>query len=203
MDSEQKNVSSTTNRGRPRSETLHRNILDATLSLLNEVGVEKLSIEMIAQRAGVGKTSIYRRWANKEALVLDTLEQVKPELNLSIKDNLHDTLYEIADSFFEQMNTPLGKQMLSVLVSTLSGSSQISETFWERHSLPKTKEISSIIDHFRLHEGLSDNVSDDLASDLLNGYVMYLLLFKPPSKDFDSSLKRGIEIIVNGMKKSD
>lgn len=200
MDSKKKNVSGT-NRGRPRSEVVHRNILDATLSLLTEVGIEKLSIEMIAQHAGVGKTSIYRRWVNKEALVVDALEQIKPEFNTSYLGTLHDTLYELAESFFQQMDTQLGKQMLSVLVSTLSGSSQISETFWEKHSLPKTKEISSIIDHFRQNEGLSDSVDVDLASDLLIGYVMYLLLFKPPSKDLDSSLKSGIELIVNGLRK--
>lgn len=143
------------NRGRPRSEEVHRKIMDATLSLLAEVGVEKLSMEMIAQRAGVGKTSIYRRWENKEALVVDALEKIKPEFNMASQGNLHDTLYEIAHSFIQQMNTPLGKQMLSMLVSTLSGKSQISESFWEKHSLPKIKEISSVIDHFRENERLS------------------------------------------------
>ncbi len=200
MDSKKKSVSGT-NRGRPRSEAVHRNILNATISLLNEVGVEKLSIEMIAQHAGVGKASIYRRWANKEALVVEALEQIKPELNTSYQDTLHDTLYKLAGDFFQQMDTPLGKQMLSVLVSTLSGSSQISETFWEVHSLPKTKEISNIIDHFRQSEGLSDSVDVDLASDLLIGYVTYLLLFNPPSRDLNSSLKSGIELIVKGLKK--
>ncbi|GAB2545668.1 TetR/AcrR family transcriptional regulator [Gracilibacillus alcaliphilus] len=192
---------SSTNRGRPRSEAVHRNILDATLILLTEVGIEKLSIEMIAQYAGVGKTSIYRRWTNKEALVVDALEQIKPELNTSYQDTLQETLYELAESFFGQMDNPLGRQMLSVLVSTLSGSSQISEAFWEKHSLPKTKEISSIIDYFRQEEGLSDRVDIDLASDLLIGYVTYLLLFKTPSRDLDTSLKSGIELIINGLKK--
>lgn len=54
MDSKQYSVSKVS-RGRPRSNKVHNSILDATLSLLAEVGVEKISMEMIAQRAGVGK----------------------------------------------------------------------------------------------------------------------------------------------------
>jgi len=187
-------------RGRPRSTKVHRSILDATLALLAEVGVEKLSVEMIAQRAGVGKSSIYRRWMNKEALVVAALEQIKPELTTPTQGSLNEALYELARSFVQQMNTPLGKQMLSLLISTLASSSQISESFWEKYSLPKTKEISSIIDSYRLKERLSDDVNVDLASDLIIGFIMYQLLFKPPSTDLDSPVKQGIELILRGMR---
>lgn len=61
-------------RGRPRSSEVDRSILDATLALLAEVGVERLSIEMVAQRAGVAKTSIYRRFSNKQTLILEALD---------------------------------------------------------------------------------------------------------------------------------
>ncbi|MDQ0496561.1 TetR/AcrR family transcriptional regulator [Paenibacillus brasilensis] len=201
MDSNQNNVSGA--RGRPRSNEVHRNILDTTLYLLAEVGVEKLSIEMVAQRAGVGKASIYRRWANKEALIVDALEQIKPEFNMPSQGNLNGDLYELASHFVQRMNTPLGKQMLSLLISTLAGSSQISEAFWENHSLPKTKEISSIIDRYRQNERLSEDANVDLAADLMIGFIMYQLLFKPPTEDLDSSLKQGIEMIVKGIRKPD
>ncbi|WP_240353176.1 TetR/AcrR family transcriptional regulator [Cohnella algarum] len=65
-------------RGRPRSREVHERILDAAIASLAETGVEKLSIEAVAQRAGVGKTSIYRRWSRKEDLVADALERLKP-----------------------------------------------------------------------------------------------------------------------------
>lgn len=201
MDSNQNNVPGS--RGRPRSSEVHRNILETTLHLLAEVGVEKLSIEMVAQRAGVGKASIYRRWANKESLIVDALEQIKPEFNMPSQGNLNGDLYELASHFVQRMNTPLGKQMLSLLISTLAGSSQISESFWENHSLPKTKEISSIIDRYRQNERLSDDANVDLAADLLIGFIMYQLLFKPLTIDLNSSLKQGIEMIVKGMRKPD
>ena len=58
--------------GRPRSAQSHWAILDATLELVAEEGIQGASIEGIAARAGVGKTTIYRRWPSKEASILST-----------------------------------------------------------------------------------------------------------------------------------
>ncbi|MCP3817562.1 TetR/AcrR family transcriptional regulator [Streptomyces sp. A3M-1-3] len=54
-----------------RSERSRRAILDAVLALVGEVGYNKLTIEAIAARAGVGKQTIYRWWPSKAAVLLD------------------------------------------------------------------------------------------------------------------------------------
>ena len=72
--------------GRPRSSETELAILHATRELLIECGVRKLTIEKVAAHAGVAKTTIYRRWRDKDelalAVVLDMVEQVVmlPEL---------------------------------------------------------------------------------------------------------------------------
>src|ERR1700733_1916686 len=58
-------------RGRPRSAEADRAILAATLDLLAERGLDAMSIEEVAARAGVGKATIYRRWSSKGLLALD------------------------------------------------------------------------------------------------------------------------------------
>jgi AcrR family transcriptional regulator len=65
-------------RGRPRSEEAHRAILAAVVELLAEHGLGGLTIEAVAARAGVGKTTIYRRWETKNELVLEAMEQLRP-----------------------------------------------------------------------------------------------------------------------------
>jgi AcrR family transcriptional regulator len=64
-------------RGRPRSKEADEAILMATLRLLPEHGLN-LTIEAVAAEAGVGKTTIYRRWENKHALVADAVSVLPP-----------------------------------------------------------------------------------------------------------------------------
>ncbi len=62
--------------GRPRSVEADRAIVAATVELLAEEGYAGLSMEGVAARAGVGKTTIYRRWPCKSDLVVHSLQCV-------------------------------------------------------------------------------------------------------------------------------
>jgi AcrR family transcriptional regulator len=63
--------------GRPRSEQAEQAIIEATLDLFAERGFEGTCVEAVAARAGVGKATIYRRWSNKEELLLAALTSLK------------------------------------------------------------------------------------------------------------------------------
>lgn len=60
-------------KGRPRSEKSKKSILKATNNLLLHMSVQELSIEAIAKKAKVGKTTIYRWWPNKTAVIMEAL----------------------------------------------------------------------------------------------------------------------------------
>ena len=78
--------------GRPRSEQAEQAIIEATLDLFAEQGFEGVCVEAVAARAGVGKATIYRRWPNKEELLLAALGSLKspfPEpQGVSVRDDL-------------------------------------------------------------------------------------------------------------------
>ena len=85
-------------RGRPRSAEADRAILAATADLLAERGLAAMSIEEVAARAGVGKTTIYRRWPSKGLLALDAFvisfraEQPQPDTG-SLRGDLLSALH--------------------------------------------------------------------------------------------------------------
>ncbi len=60
-------------RGRPRSQKAHQAILDAAAQLLLDRGLSAVSMDAVADRAGVSKATIYRWWPTKETLALDAL----------------------------------------------------------------------------------------------------------------------------------
>jgi len=78
--------------GRPRSEQAEQAIIEATLDLFAEQGFEGVCVEAIAARAGVGKATIYRRWPNKEEVLLAAFGSLKspyPEpAGVSVRDDL-------------------------------------------------------------------------------------------------------------------
>ena len=94
-------------RGRPRDATRDDAIHEATLQLLKEVGYDGLSMGAIAAQAGVSKATIYRRWANKAAVVASAVEHLAtgtpPEpRGGELREDLLDVLQWLAQQIAEQ-----------------------------------------------------------------------------------------------------
>ena len=90
-------------RGRPRSAEVDEAVLAATVELAGEVGVSRLSMDDVAVRAKVSKATIYRRWASKEALVLDALRAAMVPIEDvdtgSLRGDLEHYLHELVTRF--------------------------------------------------------------------------------------------------------
>lgn len=85
----------------PRVERSRRVILEAVLAELGEVGYGPMTIEGVAARAGVGKSTIYRHWPGKLALVEDAFRTLKAEALVptegTFRERLTDFLTQVAD----------------------------------------------------------------------------------------------------------
>ncbi|GAA0972439.1 TetR/AcrR family transcriptional regulator [Nocardiopsis tropica] len=63
--------------GRKRDPSRDGAILDAALEVLADVGYSRLSMDLVAARAGAGKATLYRRWPSKAELVVDAVARMK------------------------------------------------------------------------------------------------------------------------------
>ena len=98
--------------GRPRSEQVEQAIVDATLDLLSDVGFQALSIEAIADKAGVAKTTVYRRWPGKDELVLDALSRLKGPIRTPPGDDVRADLIFLLEHVRQQWSrSPHGRLM--------------------------------------------------------------------------------------------
>ena len=66
-------------RGRPRDAELDRRIAEASLDVLADNGIAAFTIEAVALRAGVGKATIYRRYAGRDDVLAAALDQLRDE----------------------------------------------------------------------------------------------------------------------------
>jgi AcrR family transcriptional regulator len=96
-----------------RSARVRRSILDATVDALVEHGYTGLSVEEVATRAGVHKTTIYRRWPNLGTLVVDALLDRQREL-VPIPDTgeLRGDLLALLDAVAASVTSPEGRALL-------------------------------------------------------------------------------------------
>ncbi|KNB50978.1 TetR/AcrR family transcriptional regulator [Streptomyces caatingaensis] len=104
--------------GRPRSAAADRAILDATRAALVELGWSKLTMGDVAARAGVAKTTLYRRWAGKNALVVDAVADLFDEhLELPDRGSLQADIEGVVLRFAALLDRPETKTALMAVVA--------------------------------------------------------------------------------------
>ncbi|OMI40332.1 TetR/AcrR family transcriptional regulator [Streptomyces sparsogenes] len=104
--------------GRPRSAEADRAILGATRAALVELGWSKLTMGDVAARAGVAKTTLYRRWANKSELVVDAVAALLDEqLELPDLGSLRADVEETVLRFAALLERPEARTSLMAVVA--------------------------------------------------------------------------------------
>ena len=103
--------------GRPRNVETDRAILDATRAALVDLGWGKLTMGDVAARAGVAKTTLYRRWANKNELVVDAVAVLFDELELPDRGCLQSDIEGVVLQFGALLARPETKTALMAVVA--------------------------------------------------------------------------------------
>ncbi|MDH6587354.1 AcrR family transcriptional regulator [Streptomyces sp. SAI-133] len=103
--------------GRPRSAAADTAILAATRAALVELGWSKLTLGDVATRAGVAKTTLYRRWAGKNELVVDAVAELFDELELPDSGTLAADIEGVVLQFAAILARPEAKNGLMAVVA--------------------------------------------------------------------------------------
>jgi AcrR family transcriptional regulator len=155
--------------GRPRSEEAHKAILDATLELLVEVGFSGLTVEGVAQRAGVGKATIYRRWPSKLPLVVEAFSQL-PALEETDSGDLVEDLTAMLRSYLQLVNqTPLAT-VLPSLAGERAHNPELSKLF-DPVMKERRQPLIRALERAIARGELDPRLDVDLAADLIVGPI--------------------------------
>jgi len=113
-------------RGRPLATDRTDAILAATGELFEEVGFDQLTVQDIAQRAGVGLATLYRRWPTKHALLIDALRRRQEENTLELHGDPRQVLRTLFDAVADSTMGEQG-EFLPGLVSAIRADDELAE----------------------------------------------------------------------------
>lgn len=182
--------------GRPRSDRIHEAILDATLDLLREVGFSGLAIEAVANRAGVGKATIYRRWTSKVPLVIAAMQRI-PEIPTPDTGSLAADLSELLRNAIDVLrSTPLA-HVLPSLVGERNRDEELSDAL-DAFVAERRKPLRGILERAVERAELPPDADLELGVDLILGPFVVRLFFS--AGPVDSALVQPIvESVIRGL----
>jgi AcrR family transcriptional regulator len=165
-----------TKAGRPRSEKSHQAVLDATRKLLVHTSVQKLSIEAIAKKAGVGKTTIYRWWPNKSAVIMDAiLSQPVYNNNMPTPRNAVEAVTMQLDKLAKQLKGKNGRTVAEIIGDAQSDPESIAY-FTQIFLQDRYNKLASYINGGKQTGEFSEEIDTDSAIDIVLGPVFFRLI---------------------------
>ncbi len=169
--------------GRPRSEKSKHSIIDATNKMLLHMSVRDVSIEAIAKKAGVGKTTIYRWWPNKVGLILDAVSGPMGVLPAPVESaDPKDSLLKQLERF-SRICRGRGGKIIAELYAEAQGDPELQALFFEKFMLQHEQILASIIQSGKKSGVFRQDLDTALAVDMIYGSVFYHLMSSPEPLD--------------------
>jgi AcrR family transcriptional regulator len=170
--------------GRPRSAEADRAILDAALALFVERGFDKISIDDIAERAGVARTTVYRRWSSKAALVAEAIasERGVPELDVGARAGSPEQLF---DSLARALTAPDMKQIMARLIGASVDHPELIAAYWRTYMAPRRLAALNLLESAQASGQLPPNADASIVLDVISGAIAHQMLVRPGERTAD------------------
>jgi AcrR family transcriptional regulator len=184
--------------GRPREERIDQAVADATLELLDGGGIGAVTMESIAGRAGVGKAALYRRWPNKDALLIDVLALVtdtaQPQLG---RADLRTDLVALLDTARRRHAATRVGRILPRLVGEAAAEPALAALYYDRVIKPRRQLFIDVLRAGQQRGDVDPGADLELVVDLLVGPVIYRLLVCPAARP--ALTRRDCERVVDAV----
>ncbi len=160
------------------SASAHKKVLKAALELIAEQGIEGTSMDAVARRSGVSKATIYKHWANKEALLMEMLAEASG-LKARPKFDTGDTRADMAAllAYRPPENPELRDKILPHVIA-YSARNRTFGAAWRRMVTdPARREIRRLVERGMKKGELQAGLDAEMAIGLLLGPMLYWHIF--------------------------
>ena len=185
--------------GRPRSEKTKQAILSAAYELLLENGFGAVTVEKIAERAGVSKATIYKWWPNKAAVVMDAFFDAAV-VRLPIPDTgstINDMIIQV-NNLAKFLISREGK-VINEIIAEGQFNQKLAEAYRAIYFKPRRLDSRYILERGISRGELKEDLDIELVIDLIFGPLFYRLLITGDMVD-EAFIKDLINYAFKGIK---
>lgn len=187
-------------RGRPRSEKAQQAILDAAMALLIEHGLDAVSMDELADLAGVSKATVYRWWPSKHALALEVLAVDWAAIRPVPRDT--GTLRGDLRSILRPWVRVLPSRPYGGVIAALLAEAHLDPEFralWQARFVGERREPAlQALARAKERGEIPSGTDAELVLDLLYGAIYQRLLHRPGPMN-DRVVNAAIDIVVTGI----
>jgi len=188
-------------RGRPRSGAADVAILDATRAVLAEDGWAGLTVEGVAARAGVAKTTVYRRFASRADLAVEAVAQLVSDARTEPGTSAHEDIANAIRSCAEVYGRPAARAAYLAVMAEAGRDAALRESVQRRVLDPGRQLVVDGLDRAVARGEISRALADDKADllyDVLAGAITHRLLVRQAEIDdaFVEGLARAVLVAI-------
>ncbi|MDP1876709.1 MAG: TetR/AcrR family transcriptional regulator [Actinomycetota bacterium] len=188
-------------RGRPRDARLDRDITDAALELLAESGVAGFSVAEVAGRSGVAKTTIYRRYPSRDALLAGALERLNDDLpDVPAPGPVRDRLVQVLDGI--RRRSPNGTQGRLLGQVAATHDPRLGRMVYERVLVPRHRMLRRIVQDGIDAGELRADLDLDALIPILVGPMLYLRTWHRSPLAGRLSVEAVVDQLIDGMTRA-
>jgi AcrR family transcriptional regulator len=162
--------------GRPREARADRAIVTATLELMAEHGVHALHMDDVADRAGVGKATIYRRYRSKDQLVTEAVGTLVSDIEIPDSGSTRSDLLALMGDAVELYSGALAAGLMPTVLDEMSRNAEFASVARDRLLTARRAALRSVFDRGVRRGDLRRDLDVELALDVLGGAIFYRLL---------------------------
>src|SRR5690606_5717140 len=160
----------------PRSTDATAAVRAAALALAYEGGVHFATVERIAERSGVAKTTLYRRWPNAASVVMDAfLDEISPSIPYRRMARVEDTFVAAVKQLVAALKGQ-GGDLLRHLLGAAQSDPQLQQAFWDNWIGPRRAQAMQVIAAAQAEGQLAPGIDADALVDAIFGAVYYRLM---------------------------
>ncbi len=185
--------------GRPRSEASHQAIVQATIELLVEAGYGSLTMEAVRTRAGVGKATIYRRWASKEELVRDAIVFLHHEFDTPDTGSLRGDYDALATTVRASASRGGATTLMPRLLGEAANDPELFAIFRANLVEPRRAALGAVLERAVARGEIRGDVDLELMIDLFAGPAVYRLLITGGDMSQMFSVDAQLDALLNGL----